>query len=95
MHEKKHLSLLERLAQKAHCRHLDDLQYLELWEHALLARDLERIPAGEAPLEEWNRALDCLAKAPPETTAEKARQQLIRYLSLPLEEEPAAVKKEK
>lgn len=77
------LSLLEFLAYKAGCPYLSDLQDIADWQRSRLARELEQIPAEDAGLREWNDALAYLTGAPPEGTAQAARERLIQSLSRP------------
>lgn len=75
------LPLLEFLAYKAGCAYLSDLPHASGWQRVRLAHALERVPAEAAVLREWNDALDYLAQAPPEETAQAARERLIQLLS--------------
>ena len=75
------LPLLEFLAYKAGCAYLSDLPHASGRQRAQLAHELERVPAEAAALREWNDALDYLAQAPPEETAQAARERLIQSLS--------------
>ena len=74
------LPLLDFLAYKAGCQYLSDLPYSGEWQRARLARELERVPAEAAALLEWNDALAYLSQAPPEKTAQAARERLIAAL---------------
>ena len=75
------LPLLEYLSYQAGCAYLSDLRYISGWRRARLARVLEEIPAETADLRTWNDALDYLAQAGPEQTAETARARLIAALT--------------
>ena len=75
------LPLPEFLQYQAGCTYLSDLRYLGGWQRARLARALAEIPAEAADLRTWNDALDYLAQAPPEQTAETARARLIAALT--------------
>ena len=75
------LPLLEFLQYRAGCAYLSDLRYISGWRRARLARVLEEIPAEAADLRTWNDALDYLAQAGPEQTAETARARLIAALT--------------
>ena len=75
------LPLLEFLQYRAGCAYLSDLRYIGGGQQAQLARVLEEIPAETADLRTWNDALDYLAQAEPEQTAEDARARLIAALS--------------
>lgn len=75
------LPLLEYLSYQAGCAYLSDLRYISGWRRARLARVLEEIPAEAADLRTWNDALDYLAQAGPERTAEDARARLIAALT--------------
>ena len=48
-----------------------------------LARELEQLPPEAATLQEWNDALDYLIHAPPEETAQAARERLLSALARP------------
>lgn len=78
------LTLLEYLSYRAGCTYLSDLRYLDRWEKVQLAQTLEQIAVEAASLRVWNDALDYLAQAPPEQTAEAARARLITALSQPV-----------
>lgn len=78
------LPLLEYLSHRAGCTYLSDLRYLDRWEKVQLAQTLEQIAVEAASLRVWNDALDYLAQAPPEQTAEAARARLITALSQPV-----------
>lgn len=75
------LPLLDYLAYQAGCVYLSDLRYLGGWQRARLARALAEIPAEAADLRAWNDALEYLAGAQPEPTAETARMRLITALT--------------
>ena len=75
------LPLLEYLSYQAGCAYLSDLRYISGWRRARLARVLEEIPAEAADLRAWNDALEYLAGAQPEPTAETARMRLITALT--------------
>ena len=77
------LSLLEFLADKAGCPYLSDLPRVSGWQRVRMARELEHIPAESASLHDWNDALDYLTGAPPEKTAQAARERLIHALEKP------------
>lgn len=74
------IPLLDYLAYKSGGVYLSDLKYLDGWQRVRLARALEEIPAEAADLRTWNAALDYLAQAPPEQTAEAARNRLAAAL---------------
>ena len=74
------LPLLEFLAYKAGCAYLSDLPHASGRQRAQLAHELERVPAEAAALREWNDALAYLSQAPPEKTAQAARERLIATL---------------
>lgn len=78
------LHLLEYLSHRAGCAYLSDLKYIDSWQRARLVHVLEEIPAEATDLHTWNDALDYLAQAPPEQTAEAARSRLITALSQPV-----------
>ena len=74
------LPLLDFLAYKAGGEYLSNLPYASGGQKMRLIRTLEQIPAEAASLREWNDALDYLAQAPSEQTAETARARLIAAL---------------
>lgn len=77
------MSILDLLSIQARCPCLSDLKYLDGWQRARLARDLERVIPDEADLKDWNDALVYLSRYPPQETAEAARERLIHVLSQP------------
>ena len=79
-HEPLALPLLDFLAYQVGSPYLSDLPRMN---GARLARELEQIPAEAASLHDWNDALDYLTGAPPEKTAQAARERLIHALEKP------------
>ena len=79
-HEPLALPLLDFLAYQVGSPYLSDLPRMN---GARLARELEQIPAEAASLHDWNDALDYLTGAPPEDTAQAAKERLIQSLSRP------------
>lgn len=77
------IPLLDVLAMKAGCAYLSDLHDLDVWRQVRLARILKEIPAHSANLKEWNDALEYLFRAPPQASAEAARERLLQALSRP------------
>ena len=77
------LSLLEFLAYKAGCPYLCDVPRVSGWQRVRMARELEHIPAESASLHDWNDAQDYLTGAPPEDTAQVAKERLVHLLSQP------------
>lgn len=77
------LPLLEFLAYKAGCDYLSDLPRVTGWRRIKTRRALEQIPPEAAELREWNDALNYLAQAPPEETAQAARERLLSALAQP------------
>ena len=75
------LPLLDYLAYRAGCAYLSDLRFLDEPRRAGLAALVRRIPAGAADAGAWNDALEYLTSAPPERTAEAARERLIAGLT--------------
>jgi len=75
------MSLLEVMQAQMGCAYLSSLRFLNDWERAQLARNLEKIQPDMAGLRDWNDALAYLAKLPPESTPEAARERLIAVLS--------------
>lgn len=78
-----HLSLLELASIQMKCEYLSDLSFLDDGQRALLAQKLERLTAEPEDLHDWNDALEYLAQAPPEQTAQAAKGRLIHVLSQP------------
>lgn len=77
------LSLLEFLAYKAGCPYLSDLRFLSPEQRRYLAQSLERLTPRKEDTWEWNDALDYLTGAPPEDTAQAAKERLVHLLSQP------------
>lgn len=75
------LPLLDFLQYKAGCTYLSDLRYISGWQKVQLAHVLEKIPGEATDLHTWNVALDYLAHAGPEQTAETARTRIITALT--------------
>ncbi len=78
---RKEISLLDVLASEAHCQHLSDLKFLTDGQREHLAKELTHAPASLGSLQDWNEALEYVAKYPPEATPEAARERLIQALS--------------
>lgn len=73
--------LLERLARRAGLDYVSDLRFLAGKKAAAVLEALEEEPAAAAAsLREWNDALGYIAQAPPERSAESARDELARRL---------------
>lgn len=73
-------SLLDLMAIQMGCAYLSDLRFLDIGQRQYLAGKLERLTPREADLREWNDALDYLTGAPPEKTAQAARERLVQLL---------------
>lgn len=78
-----HLSLLDLMTIQMRCEYLSDLSFLDNSRRALLAQKLERLTVEPEDLRDWNDALEYLAQAPPEQTAQAAKERLIHVLSRP------------
>ena len=77
------VSLLDALAMMSRCMYLSDLRNLSQFDRTRLARKLETLPSDAASLDEWNDALEYLAKDySPRTRAEEARAALIAGLQM-------------
>ena len=64
------------------CTYLSDLHYIDDYQRSQLARVLEKIPARDEDLFEWNDALEYLAGVrTPCSSAEQAKAALIAALS--------------
>lgn len=76
----KKMSLLELLAWRSDCQYLSDLRNPKGCAAHVL-HELEKIDPEEAPLSEWNDALDYLAGAPAAENRTDAKNQLLTILS--------------
>ena len=83
MNAMKQEPLLEWISARAGCSYLSDLRFLSEEQRGRLARELEALSPSAQDLWSWNDALKYLADAPPEQTAQAAKEQLIRHLSSP------------
>lgn len=83
MRTKKKDSLLEFMAVQAGCAYLSDLPRISGRQRAKARQALEQLPPEAATLQEWNDALDYLIHAPPEETAQAARERLLSALARP------------
>lgn len=77
------LSLLDLMSMQMGCAYLSDLRSLDKERRAILAHRLERMEAREEDLRDWNDALKYLANAPPEQTAQAAKERLVEDLNRP------------
>lgn len=77
------LSLLDALAYQVGVACLSDLHDMKGVEKVRMARALEKIPAGDAELSEWNDALCYITGQPEAETAEAARERLMEWLNSP------------
>ena len=73
-------SLLDLLAIQMGCMYLSDLRFLSPEQRRYLAQKLDRLTPREADIWDWNDALDYLTGAPPESTAQAAKAQLVQSL---------------
>lgn len=76
-------SLLDLLSIQMKCEYLSDLRFLSLEQRRYLAQRLERLTPMEKDIREWNDALDYITGAPPENTAQAAKERLVYLLSQP------------
>ena len=76
-------SLLDLLSIQMGCMYLSDLRFLSLERRRYLAQRLDRLTPRETDIREWNDALDYLTGAPPEDTAQAAKERLVHLLSQP------------
>jgi len=76
-------SLLDLLSIQMGCMYLSDLRFLSPEQRRYLARRLELLTPREEDVREWNDALDYLTGAPPEDTAQAAKERLVHLLSQP------------
>lgn len=77
------LSLMDLLAARMGCSYLSDLPHLDAPMRLRLADVLEKIPAEDYDLAQWNDALRYLADARPRKESWDARMALIVELSTP------------
>lgn len=78
------MSLLDLMSLQMGCDYLSDLCNLSRGQRAILAEKLERLPARESDLCDWNEALRYLTgDGAPRATAEDARAALISGLTAP------------
>lgn len=76
-------SLLDLLSIQMGCMYLSDLRFLSPEQRRYLAQKLDRLTPREEDVREWNDALDYLTGAPPEETAQAAKEQLVKLLRKP------------
>ena len=76
-------SLLDLLAIQMGCMYLSDLRFLSLEQRRYLAQRLDRLTPRQDDVREWNDALEYLTGAPPEDTAQAAKERLVHLLSQP------------
>ena len=76
-------SLLDSLSIQMGCMYLSDLRSLSPEQRRSLAQKLEQLTPREADVREWNDALNYLTGAPPEDTAQAAKERLVSLLSQP------------
>lgn len=73
-------SLLDLMSIQMGCMYLSDLRFLSPEQRRYLAQKLDRLTPREEDVREWNDALDYLTGAPPEETAQAAKEQLVKLL---------------
>lgn len=73
-------SLLDLLSIQMECRYLSDLRFLPSKQRRRLAQKLEQLTPREEDVREWNDALVYLTGAPPQNTAQAAKEQLVQLL---------------
>lgn len=76
-------SLLDLLSIQMGCMYLSDLRFLSLEQRRYLAQRLDRLTPRQDDVREWNDALEYLTGAPPEDTAQAAKERLVHLLSQP------------
>ena len=74
-------SLLDLLSIQMKCEYLSDLRFLSPEQRQYLAHKLECLTPREEDIREWNDALTYLTDAPPETTAQAAKERLVALLT--------------
>ena len=77
------VGLLEILAFRSGCMYLSDLRFLSPEQRRYLAQRLDRLTPRQEDIREWNDALNYLTGAPPEDTAQAAKDRLVHFLSQP------------
>lgn len=75
--------MLDLLAIQMGYMYLSDLRFLSLEQRRYLAQRLDRLTPRQDDVREWNDALDYLTGAPPEDTAQAAKERLVHLLSQP------------
>ena len=73
-------SLPDLLSVQMGCRYLSDLRFLSPEQRCRLAQKLGALPAREDKVRDWNAALAYLSGAPPEKSAQAAKEHLIQSL---------------
>ena len=73
-------SLLDLLAIQMKCEYLSDLRFLTQGQRQYLAHKLECLTPREEDVWEWNDALNYLTGAPPEDTAQNAKESLVKHM---------------
>ena len=73
-------SLLDLLSIQMKCEYLSDLRFLTQGQRQHLAQKLERLTPREEDIRDWNDALAYLTGAPQESTAQYAKEALVKHL---------------
>lgn len=73
-------SLLDLMSIQMGCMYLSDLRFLSPEQRRYLAQKLDCLTPRQEDIREWNDALDYLTGAPPEETAQAAKEQLVKLL---------------
>ncbi len=73
---------MDLLYFQTECEYLSDLRFLTEQRHQHLANILEHLTPYEESLRDWNDALEYLAGAAPEQTAEAAKIKLMKHLRI-------------
>ena len=76
-------SLLDLLSIQMGCMYLSDLRFLSPEQRRYLAQRLDRLTPRQEDIREWNDTLDYLTGAPPEDTAQAAKERHVHLLSQP------------
>lgn len=74
-------SLLDLLSIQMKCEYLSDLRFLSPEQRRCLAHKLKCLIPREEDVREWNDALTYLTDAPPEATAQAAKERLVALLA--------------
>lgn len=75
------LSLIDYLAHTTQCDYISDLHFMNRIRKWKAYRALRKIPAEAYPLKDWSDALCYMTRRTPQTSAAKARTELLAFLA--------------